>query len=201
MSAEYDLYKINGGIEKENEGMYRARLVSKGTITTEKLIERIVEQTGFSKGDAQGMITSITDIVLNHLEDGYDVQLGGLGYFSVSLKSRVVEKKKDIHAQSVWFNRLNFRAGREALGRLRIMTVERVVNSRNISSDYTLEQKEKMLRSYFEVQPCITRAAYARLTDTLKGKAMDDLNKFIENGWLRKYGSGRTMVYLLKKEE
>lgn len=200
MSAEYDLYKINGGVEKENEGMYRARLVSKGTITTDKLISEIVSRTSFSPGDASGMIASITDVVLHYLEEGHDVQLGNLGYFSVSLKSRVVESKKDIHAQSVWFNRLNFRIGREALKRLKWMTVERVSLVRARSADYSLEKKEGMLRKYLETHPFVTRAAYADLTRSLRQKAITDLNLFIEKGWLCRYGSGRTVVYYLNKE-
>ena len=65
------------------------------------------------------------------------------------------------------------------------------------STGMGLGEKADILRSFLASQPCITRADYARITNTLKSKAVNDLNEFIRQGWLRKYGAGRTVVYLL----
>lgn len=200
-TAEYDLYKITGSVEKENEGMYRARLVSKGTKSTDDVVREITMRTSFNSGDVRGVLQSITDVMVDYLGQGYDVQLGDIGYFSVSLTSPVAKRKKDINARSVWFKRLNFRGGRGVLRQLEGMIVKRVVLPRAVSAGYTLERKKEMLCVYLETHPFITRAAYAQLTQSLKNKAINDLNVFIEEGWLRKFGSGRTVVYYLSKEQ
>ena len=39
------------------------------------------------------------------------MELGDIGYFSVSLKGPRVMKKKDVHAQSIELKNVNFRVG------------------------------------------------------------------------------------------
>ncbi len=40
-----------------------------------------------------------------------------------------------------------------------------------------------------------------KIIGVLKERALADLKIFIEEGWLDKYGAGRTVVYLLKKKQ
>lgn len=77
------------------------------------------------------------------------------------------------------------------------MPLERVEVSNVVSKSTTLEQREAILRTFLETHPCITRTDYSRLTHILKNKAISDLNQFVADGWLTKYGAGRTVVYLL----
>lgn len=113
-------------------------------------------------------MTCITDAVIEYLRDGYIVQLGELGYLSVTVSGRAVKDKKEIRSGSVHFKNVNLRISSSLRKEMCSMPLERVEVS-NVS----------------------------RLTHILKNKAISDLNQFVADGWLTKYGAGRTVVYLL----
>ena len=56
---------------------------------------------------------------------GYNVELEGIGTFSVSLKSRPVMEKNEIRAESIHFKDVKFRSSKELRDRLKTMPVFR----------------------------------------------------------------------------
>ena len=110
-----------------------------------------------------------------------------------------MKNKNELRSESVFIKRIKFRMS-SAVKRLFIPVIERNTIPRRPSSDMAMEKKAGLLKAYLQKNTCIMRAEYCRITDTLKHKAVDDLNMFIEAGWLRKYGKGRTGVYLLNHD-
>lgn len=53
-----------------------------------------------------------------------------------------------------------------------------------------------VLIQHLEEQGCITRTDFMRLAGINRDKAIGLLNKYIEEGIIRKYGGGKTVVYL-----
>jgi hypothetical protein len=47
-----------------------------------------------------------------------------------------------------------------------------------------------------EEHPCINRQDYAMLVGKTKPQALQDIRAFLEEGILKKYGSGRSVVYI-----
>lgn len=199
MSIQYDIFK--NSLKTEDEAMLQAQFVSQGTITTEKLIAWMSKIAGYHPGQIKGILTTLNDAVLDFLEDGYEVQLGELGYFSVSLTSRQVKDRKEIRAESVRFKKLNFRASSQTRNRLKSAKIERVDTPVKRSVSISREDRIARIKKILSGKPFITRAEYMRITGVLKDKALSDLKSFIEEGWLDKYGAGKTIVYLLKKDQ
>ena len=52
------------------------------------------------------------------------------------------------------------------------------------------------LEKFLEDHPCINRQDYAMLVGKTKIQALQDINAFIKDGVLKKYGSGRSVVYI-----
>lgn len=198
MAIQYDL--IQQPLNKEDK-LLRAQFVSKGTINTKQLIKWTSQSGGFHKGQIIGVLEILSETIIRFLEDGYDVQLGDLGFLSVSLSSRPVKTRKEIRAESIRFKKVNFRTSSQLRKRLQFAEKERVSKPVKRSSALTREQRIQKLKTYLDNKTCITRTEYTRITGTLKGKAMLDLNEFIKEGWLIRYGSGRTVVYLLNKQQ
>ena len=63
----------------------------------------------------------------------------------------------------------------------------------------SVERRFRLLEDYFQQYPCINRAQYARLTGRSVKQAVTDLNLFIEDGLLTRYGAGRNVVYMRSK--
>ncbi len=199
MAINYDLFEVNE--LNKTTGKYRARAVSSGKITTERLAKWISQTSGVSKAEAKGFMDILTDAVLDFVTDGYEVQVGDLGYFSASVTSQLVDRPDEIRAESIRISRLNYRAGVYAKDKLSRSGVERVQRPRNKSKlkELTREECAGILRKYLAQKPVITRTDFMKLTRARnRHAAINTLNAFIEEGWLTKYGAGRTVVYLLK---
>ncbi len=198
MAIQYDFYETSEFQDEENDGrQLRARAVSRGTISAEKLYKRVQQVSGFKVAESKGVMAAITDMVLFFLSEGYNVQLDELGFLSVSLTSRRVKNRREIRAESVEFSQLNFRASKKVRDFLTYAEKEKVSTGRAKSSKLPVEKRAQLLKDFLGTHPFATRADYCRITSTLKDKAMNDIHAFIEEGWLRKYGNGRTVVYLL----
>ena len=153
--------------------------------------------SGFSPAILDGTLQAITDELHSWLADGWIVEVGELGFFSLSLKcDKAVANKKDIRSPSVHFQNVNLRIGSKFRNRFQTMELERKASPYISHSKLTLEERRKKLLQHLNKYGCITRTDYEQLTGKAKHQAVADLNLFLEEGIIRKYGSGKTVVYL-----
>ena len=109
MSAYYDLYQSPPD-ENGEASLLHARILPKGTIPADKFRELVHKATGFSPAILDGTLQAITDELYSWLADGWIVEVGELGFFSLSLKcDKTVTDKKDIRSPSVHFRNVNLR--------------------------------------------------------------------------------------------
>ena len=143
------------------------------------------------------LLQAVTDELCSWLSEGWTVEVGELGYFSVSLKcDRQVTDKKEIRSPSVHFQNVNLRLGSKFRNRFSTMELERKASpyvSRSLMGEE--ERKEKLLQ-HLNKHGCITRADYESITGLVRHRAVSDLNRYLAEGMIRKYGSGKTVVYL-----
>ena len=107
-----------------------------------------------------------------------------------------VANKKDIRSPSVHFQNVNLRISSRFRNRFQTMELERKASPYISHSKLTLEERRKKLLQHLNKYGCITRTDYEQLTGKAKHQAVADLNLFLEEGIIRKYGSGKTVVYL-----
>lgn len=65
----------------------------------------------------------------------------------------------------------------------------------------TEESRKEKLKAFLQKNVCITKSEYIRLTGLTRHAAIDELNKFILQGFLRRRGLGRSTVYIRQQEE
>lgn len=201
MSAYYDLYQTPDPSGESEEPKLHARILPKGTITADKFFEIVHKATGFSPAILDGTLQAITDELQRWLADGWNVEVGDLGFFSISLKcDHYVQDRNEIRSPSVHFQNMNLRISSKLRKRFEVMELERKASPYVSHSTLSLEERRERLLRHLEQYGCIMRADYEALTGKTKQQAVADLNQFIEEGILRKYGSGRTVVYLKGKE-
>lgn len=113
MSIHYDLYDTPDIQKKGEEQPLHPRVVFNGTIDQEEFLDRVHKFTGISRSLLVGAMQSFQNELRDLLANGWIVELGDIGYFSVSLQGPPVMKKKDVHAQSISLKNINFRAGKQ----------------------------------------------------------------------------------------
>lgn len=195
MAAEYDFRKNPKNSESDEPAILHPRIVSKGTVDTEKIVSDLSYSSTFTPGDIEGLLVSLEDQIAGYLKEGYEVKLGNIGYFSVRLKSRPVKDKKEIRSSSVSFDNVNFRATasfkKKAKGDL-----VRSSTGFGSSSSITDEECRQRLKAYLEDHSFITCNEYCRITGFLKSKALRNLKGLVADKCLIKSGMGTHVVYM-----
>ena len=176
------------------------RIVPKGTIGQDEFLDRVHKFTGISRSLLAGAMQSFQNELKDLLANGWIVELGEIGYFSVSLQGPPVMHKKDVRAQSIKLKNINYLPTKQF--------------KREVGYDMRLERTESLTRpkgngrseaeclalitAHLEKYPCMTRTDYCHLTGHDKKRALKELNAFIEKGILMRYGAGKQVVYAKK---
>ena len=200
MSAQYDLYEIPDIKQTGENQPLHPRIVPKGTIGQDEFLDRVHKFTGISRSLLAGAMQSFQNELKDLLANGWIVELGEIGYFSVSLQGPPVMHKKDVRAQSIKLKNINYLPTKQF--------------KREVGYDMRLERTESLTRpkgngrseaeclalitAHLEKYPCMTRTDYCHMTGHDKKRALKELNAFIEKGILMRYGAGKQVVYAKK---
>ena len=200
MSAQYDLYETPDIKQTGEKQPLHPRIVPKGTIGQDEFLDRVHKFTGISRSLLAGAMQSFQNELKDLLANGWIVELGEIGYFSVSLQGPPVMHKKDVSAQSIKLKNINYLPTKQF--------------KREVGYDMRLERTESLTRpkgngrseaeclalitAHLEKYPCMTRTDYCHMTGHDKKRALKELNAFIEKGILMRYGAGKQVVYAKK---
>ncbi len=102
--------QLKDNISSKPKKGYYAQVVTKGTVDTETLCQHIASSCSLTSADMGAALIALSQHIQGYLLDGYNVHLDGIGTFSLSAESRIVDKEEDIHAQSVAVKSINFRS-------------------------------------------------------------------------------------------
>ena len=202
MSIQYDLYDTPDIKPTGDAQPLHPRVVFKGTVDQEEFLDRVHKFTGISRSLLAGAMQSFQNELRDLIANGWIVELGDIGYFSVSLKGPRVMKKKDVHAQSIELKNVNFRVSsqfkKEVGQQMRLERGESM--TRHHRKGHSEEECLTIINQHLNKYPCLTRTDYSRLTGHDKKRALKELNAFIERGLLIRYGTGKQVVYAKKTE-
>ena len=200
MSAQYDLYETPDIKQTGEKQPLHPRIVPKGTIGQDEFLDRVHKFTGISRSLLAGAMQSFQNELKDLLANGWIVELGEIGYFSVLLQGLPVMLKKDVRAQLIKLKNINYLPTKQF--------------KREVGYDMRLERTESLTRpkgngrseaeclalitAHLEKYPCMTRTDYCYMTGHDKKRALKELNAFIKKGILMRYGAGKQVVYAKK---
>lgn len=110
MSIRYRLTEVKDNISHKPKRGYYAQVVTRGTIDTETLCQHIASSCSLTTADMAAAIIALSQNITDYLLDGYNVNINGIGTFSLSAESEVVENEKDLKSRSVKVKSVNFRS-------------------------------------------------------------------------------------------
>lgn len=194
MSIEYDLF-ANPPKDGETKPTLHARAINKHTISTNELADLIADLSTFSSADVKGAIKAISERLYHCLSNSNSVCLDGIGTFSVTLKSRPVENKKDIRSASVSFKNVEFRAAPELKHRLKSARIERREGTTERKA-YNDDTRQKRILWYIKNYGTINQTVAASINQCTRQKAKKDLEQLIEDNQIQKSWCGRRALYI-----
>ena len=198
MSVNYDLYETPDLAKSGEEQPLHARVVLKGSYTAEEFVEQVTVFQHMPHAQVVGVIEAISKELRHLLLKGFSVELGDIGYFSLSLSvDKKVMDPKDLRSPSVSLKDINFRVNRQFKKDIESeIELQRYHSPFRVKNPLDRERCLQRLEKFLEDHPCINRRDYAMLVGKTKIQALQDINAFIKDGVLKKYGSGRSVVYI-----
>ena len=198
MSVNYDLYETPDLAKSGEEQPLHARVVLKGSYTAEEFVEQVTVFQHMPHAQVVGVIEAISKELRHLLLKGFSVELGDIGYFSLSLSvDKKVMDPKDLRSPSVSLKDINFRVNRQFKKDIESeIELQRYHSPFRVKNPLDRERCLQRLEKFLEHHPCINRQDYAMLVGKTKIQALQDINAFIKDGVLKKYGSGRSVVYI-----
>ena len=198
MSVNYDLYETPDLAKSGEEQPLHARVVLKGSYTAEEFVEQVTVFQHMPHAQVVGVIEAISKELRHLLLKGFSVELGDIGYFSLSLSvDKKVMDPKDLRSPSVSMKDINFRVNRQFKKDIESeIELQRYHSPFRVKNPLDRERCLQRLEKFLEDHPCINRQDYAMLVGKTKIQALQDINAFIKDGVLKKYGSGRSVVYI-----
>ena len=197
MAASYKMYKNPPKNGEETERELHARIIPNMTVDIEYLAVEISQQSSFCSADVKGMLEAFTALITSHLKSGDNLNLQGLGSYSVSLKSpKGITKESQIRSESIRFKNVNFRCSSTMKSALHSMKLERKRAGKKESK--TPEQRLQQILKDLQTNRSITASRCMTINQCSRDTALSDLNKLIIDSKIEKLGSGKSVLYLLK---
>ena len=198
MSVNYDLYETPDLTKSGEDQPLHARVVLKGSYTAEEFVEQVVVMQHVPHAQVVGVIEAISKELKHLLLKGFSVELGDVGYFTLSVTvDKKVMNAEDLRSPSVSLKDINFRVNRQFKKDIESeLVLQRYHSPFRVKNPLDRERCLERLEKFLEEHPCINRQDYAMLVGKTKPQALQDIRAFLEEGILKKYGSGRSVVYI-----
>lgn len=196
MTAQYGLFRNPPRKGGKEDNILHARIIPGRTIRIDRITNDISQCTSFSPGDVKGLLQAFADVLVLYLEDGDDVELEGLGHFSVSLQCPKITNPREVRAEDISFKSVNFRCSKRITERLRRMHVERKPGSSK-PCKYSSEERKKKIMQYLEKNTNIMSSDCMGLNECSRYMALKDLKELIAENKIVMQGFRKVAVYVL----
>lgn len=80
--------KFSDGRRDSANGKWYARAIYNGTVTTGQLADVIQKNCSMKKSDVLAVLTELSEVMTDKLQDSYAVKLNGIGTFKIGIQSR-----------------------------------------------------------------------------------------------------------------
>lgn len=193
MSAYYDFFPTPQA-DGSGEGVFHARLVIAGRITTDKMIQRIADRCSLTPGDISAALLELSRSIEEEIRVGNSIQLKGIGTFRGSAKSPAVGFPGKIRAENIRFGGIVFTPDKALEDKLKGMTFKRVSETRRsaVLDDGEIDAK---LAVYFLHHEYITTQEMCAICGLCRSTALRRLKERVKDGRLMHPGYRRAPFY------
>jgi predicted histone-like DNA-binding protein len=195
MEIKFTIHETPRPKDSAGKCMQHARVLPTGTKRLEDICEYINESSSLNSSDIKGALEAFFKYISSQLRAGYNVELEGLGHFSVSLHSRETKSEKGKDMVNVEINGVNFRCSPRLKNEVKKSCLKKVKRSSTPFTDIR-KRKERMLE-YLKEYGFINLRRYAALNACSCYRAGNDLKAFVEQGVIACSGGTTHKVYLL----
>lgn len=155
MAIYYDLYRMPQA-EGDEKGKQYARVKSIRTLSTDELLQRVIEGTRLAKGEAQLVLDRVVDELKTAIAQGFRVHVDELGYFAPQLEALHSDDRRRKYPE-VYASGLSFVPEKDVKLYLRSIETRQAVNAHRAVNSIDEAALDDALRAYLEEKQTVTR--------------------------------------------
>lgn len=197
MAIIYDWFE-NPKRSTDEETTLHVRPCFNGTVSTKSVVRKIQQHSSLTSGDVVAVLTELSQIVGEELQEGRQVHIDGLGYFTPALtvEGRITpEMPLRERNRKVRFKGVNFRMDkqlRQQIGPIKISRTSWETHSQTSTAD----EREQQLTEYFREHEFLTRRNLQYLLNLKRSTAVRLLQQWRTEGKLLNQGTGKQPIYV-----
>lgn len=199
MAIRFEWYKnplTSAEAEEEKKALYHARPILNGRVETDYLAEQIQRRCSLNRVDVVATLEALSDVMAEHLQDGKQVHLDGLGYFQVSLTvDGEIEADTKRRNTKVRMKAVKFRADQKLKNNVGAIEVEHTKYGSH-SRRLTEEEVKARLEKYFETQKVMSRRDFQQCCGMTRNTAARYIQQLCQTGVLTNIGTKMHPIYV-----
>lgn len=189
MALLYDFY-LSPNSRGSNRKRYHARPTSNSIVRFDKLLKEAAKKSVYSEEDLKTAMTTLLDVVENHLAEGDHVQIPGLGGFQVSLKCPETRTPQATRSGSVSIKSVSYTPERQLVKSLRTKAVIKKAKQKSHSfRDGDMDSIMEHLQAYFQTNRYLTRKDMETHCFLTQSTANRKIKELVELGVLQNVSS------------
>lgn len=210
------VYQEVGGITAKGERIVKPRFVRTRQVTTREFVQELAKRSAISRGQLQGILTTIAETLPVFLAQGNSVKLDGIGSFQPLLAMRndlpvseTDDEGNDVqhNARNVVFDTVRFvpdkELVREARQRCHPVHDRYFGNREAMPTPYSEEQRRELALKHLGEQSALTVSQYMELTGLRRTKASQELRLWSKGpeACLTAVGRAPHRYYVARREQ
>lgn len=183
MAIHYDFFR-NANTMDSNKERFHPRPTHSPTITNEDLMKELKELSGLSTASVTAVLHGLQQSLVRHLSDGHNVQVDGIGTFSISLSAPETRTPSATRASSIKVKAVNFRCDKS----LKDEVIERATFVRDRFKTQSPELDNQLIiqkvAEYFKSNRSLNRKQFQSLTFLNASTAVRRLRMLLQMGYI-----------------
>jgi predicted histone-like DNA-binding protein len=131
MTIYYKPVKVSEPGVKSGKHKYYARVSSRNKINLTGISERIARKCTLNRADIYAALEALVEELPDLLLHNYNVELGGLGTFSLYIQSDASDSPEKVNTKNIKGTKIGFRAGTEIKIKLKNARFKKLAEQRN----------------------------------------------------------------------
>lgn len=183
MAIYYDFFR-NANSMDSNRERYHPRPTHSSSISGDRLMAELRELSGLSAGTVSAVLSSLDQLLVRHLSEGNNVDIEGIGTFSISLTAPETRTPNATRASSIKVKSVNFRCDKglkNSICNKATFVRDRVKTQ---SPDIDIQRLVAMVSNYFKSNRSLNRRQFQSLTKLNESTAVRRPRQLREIGYL-----------------
>lgn len=194
MSLKFGWYKTPVPGNREDKEVPHARIISQGTLDTKYMCKMISMSSTISSADVKGVLEALNFWMGFYLSEGNSIELDGLGFFTPTLKSRIVTDENGKSKVLAEADSVSFRCATSLKEQVREAGLELIKKTAN--EKLTKEQRQENILSKVKEEMGINCTTCMQINHCTRFMALNDLKQLMDGNKLIQIGAGKQTMYI-----